>query len=77
MMTHQSDNAPMEQNEVLAERIGTIIEKFYILSYDLEIQVAEALAMSDTMGPHGTALTHDISSIKRYLDHMEVGFVVN
>lgn len=33
--------------------------------------------MSDTMGLHGTALTHDISSFKRYLDHMKMGVVVN
>lgn len=77
MMQQKQDDAALQQDEVLAERIGTIVEKFYIFSNDLEIQIAEALAMSDTMGLHGTALTQDIGSTKRYLEDMKASVVVN
>lgn len=80
MMMHEADSpmdAAVKQDGILSERIETIIEKFYILSYDLEREIADTLALSDTMGLKDNAITHDISSVKRNLDAMKLGVVVN
>lgn len=76
-MMQQQDDAAIEQYGVFAEWIGAIVERFYILSNELEIQIAETLAMSDTVGLHSAVLTQDISSVKGYLGAMNAGVVVN
>lgn len=73
----QQHHAAAQQYRNLTDRLATMIEQFYIFSNDMEVQITNILAISDDTPLQGRSLTEDFNTIKRDLNAMKMGSIVN
>lgn len=59
----QQDHAGLDHYRILSHRLNAMVEQFYMFSNDMDVQIANTLAMSDNTGLNGTILTEGLNTV--------------